>query len=691
MKPPPLLLLVVLVSSSAAVDTNANPIQKVIDMIAGLQSSCIQEGEDEQKAYNKYSEMCSDRSRELHQEIKTGKATSQDLTAVVSKAAADIAVFQEKISSTASAASDADAELKTATGVRNKEAADFKADEAEMQRALSTLERAISIIKRDGPKASLAQVQSMESVTQVLQAMAEASQVNSYDAAKLTALVQSSSASSQEDSEDEDEDDAAGAPSAATYKKQSGGIVETMENVLEKAQGQLEESRQAEAKAKNAYELVQQSLVDRKKTLDAELSEAKSDMAATEESKATAEGDLQSTKKELAEDIKDLEDLHRGCMDKATAFEDSTTARNEELKALAEAKKIIVESTGGAEKQEYNLVQTSFLQVRSASSSDAASSALHVVRQLAYDVRSPSMLELSNRIWKAVRVSDATGADPFRKVKGLISDMINKLQDEAEADATKKAYCDKEMGETQNAKADKEDDIEKLSTKIDVMSSKSKKLKAQVATTKKELAELARAQAKLDQARQEEKALFKKNKPEMEQGLEGVKKALKVLRDYYAKDDSSSGGGAAGGIVGMLEVVESDFTKSIANMISAEEQAQSEYNTETNDNSVSRATKEEDAKFKTAEYVALDKSITEATTDRTGVDEELSAVLEYFKGIKKECIAKPDSYAERVKKREREMAGLKEALERLEADAALIQLKTSHRTLRGSLRLAIND
>jgi hypothetical protein len=32
----------------------------------------------------------------------------------------------------------------------------------------------------------------------------------------------------------------------------------------------------------------------------------------------------------------------------------------------------------------------------------------------------------------------------------------------------------------------------------------------------------------------EEKAVYAKNKPVMEQGLDGIKKALKVLRDYYA-------------------------------------------------------------------------------------------------------------------------------------------------------------
>merc|ERR1712079_163966 len=141
------------------------------------------------------------------------------------------------------------------------------------------------------------------------------------------------------------------------------------------------------------------------------------------------------------------------------------------------------------------------------------------------------------------------------------------LEKEAEADATEKAFCDKELAETNTKKDDKTSEIKKLTTKIDQMTSRSAQLKAAVAEVENGLAALAKAQAGMDAVRLEEKDEYGSAKKEMEEGIKGVRLALKVLRDYYAKDKAHAadvGGGA--GVVGILEVVESDFSKGLIEM-----------------------------------------------------------------------------------------------------------------------------
>merc|ERR1719231_1504051 len=197
----------------------------------------------------------------------------------------------------------------------------------------------------------------------------------------------------------------------------------------------------------------------------------------------------------------------------------------------------------------------------------------------------------------------AGGDDPFAKVKGLISEMIDRLIKEAEADASHKAYCDKEMSETEQKKEELTDEIEALSTKIDKMTAQSAKLKEEVAVLSKELADLAKTQAEMDKVREEEHAAYVTNKAEMEEGLEGIKLALKVLREYYAKEDKAheAAEGAGGGIIGMLEVIESDFTKGLAEIIATEQTAQAEYEQRTKENEITKTTKEQDVKYKGAE------------------------------------------------------------------------------------------
>merc|ERR1719281_2311577 len=165
----------------------------------------------------------------------------------------------------------------------------------------------------------------------------------------------------------------------------------------------------------------------------------------------------------------------------------------------------------------------------------------------------------------------------------------------------------------------------------------------------------------------------------MEQGLEGVKLALKVLRDYYAKEDKAHAAaeGAGAGIIGMLEVVESDFSKGLAEMISVEDAAVAEYEKQTKENEIAKTTKEQDVKYKTKEAKSLDKAIVEHSSDREGLQTELDAVLDYWEKIKEQCIAKAEPYEERKKRREAEIAGLKEALAILEGEAALLQKGTS--------------
>ena len=78
----------------------------------------------------------------------------------------------------------------------------------------------------------------------------------------------------------------------------------------------------------------------------------------------------------------------------------------------------------------------------------------------------------------------------------------------------------------------------------------------------------------------------------------------------------------------------------------------------------------------------LDKNVAELSTDLDSTSEELSAVLKGLDKLNEMCVAKAEPYAEKKARRESEIAGLKEALQILEGEAALLQKSAKH-ALRG--------
>jgi len=686
--------ILVLAMTGVAMAGKVSPIEKIIQMISELQQKIIKEGEDAQAIYKEFAEWCEDESKNLRFEIKTAKGEMKQLNSVIEEAKADIEDEETKIEELSGQMSTDEADLKAATAIRKKENEDFRKEEKELTDTVDALERAISILEREmSGGASLMQIRDAKKVVQSLKLVVEASGISLGDKSKLTALLQnqqsedSVSAMEDNDSMSQKEDDmSVGAPDPAVYESKSGGIVDVLNDLLDKAEASLAEARKKEKVSQMNYDLLKQSLVDAMKFGTAEMDKSKKRKAEAQETQATAEGDLAVTTKELTEDMTELSGVHHDCMTKATDFEAETQSRGEELKALATAKKVIIEKVGGA------LVQTSddddspsFLQVSAKSRTsmrDGENVGVQVsrqVRSLAKQLSSRALVQLADRIAAASQMSAANGEDPFAKVKGLITTMIEKLLKEAEEEAKKKAYCDKEMSETKAKKDEFETEIEDLTAKIDKMSAEAKKLKGEVAVLTKELADLEKSQAEADKLRLEEKASYEKNKAEMEEGLDGIKIALKVLRDYYAKDDASheKASGASAGIIGLLEVAEADFAKGLEEMISVEEAAVTEYEKLTKENEIAKTTKEQDVKYKSKEAKSLDKTAAEATADRDGIETELDAVLEYYDKIKEECIAKADSYEEKVKRRNAEIEGLKNALAILEGEAVLLQTKAT--------------
>jgi len=696
---------------------DVSPVSKVLTLLDRLELKVIEDGKTEQIAYTEYVQWCQGGAKDKNYEIVTAKSSIEDLTATIGQADSDIETSSSKVEDLAAAINTNNVDLKAAANIRKKENDEFTATQKELVDAVDTLERAINILQRKMAGSAMLQQKvnkkDVRSMIHALNVIVDAAALSLHDKNKLLGLVQNS-----EDADDEEDDEMLGAPDPEAYKSHGSSIVDVLEDLKQKAVSELDEARKEEMNSKHAFEMTHQSLDDQIAADTKEMNAAKTTKHEGTETKANAEGEITVTKKDLADAESVLKNMKGDCMARSADHETSVKNRDEELKAIGAAKKIINEMTAGAADQSYKGAAV-FLQLQKeiaegggAEEHDqvheqqlaaklvtrvdlAGFEVVNLVRKLAREQKSAAMAQLAGRISAAMREGQGAGDDPFVKVKNLISEMINRLIKETGEEAQHKAYCDKEMAETSKKTGELKYDIEKLSSKIDKAKSDSAMLKEEVGELQKEIAEIDKSQGTSDECRRDEKKTYAEAVADLKQGLDGIRQALKILRDYYATDTSllqqpappqnqEKSSGAGGGILGMLEVIEADFGKSLATTEMIEETAATAYQRMSAENRVSKSMKEKDVEYKTKTAVSNDKMAMELSSDLSSNQNELDAVLQYTTNIRGMCELKPESYDDRKGRREAELQGLKEALQILEGEAVFLQhmvAKSNHAAL----------
>merc|ERR1719443_738637 len=483
-------------------------------------------------------------------------------------------------------------------------------------------------------------------------------------------------------SEDSDEDlDFQPQGKVVAFESSSGGILDTIADMQEKAEASLSSTRKDEMEAAHAYAMVKQSLEDEISVAKKMLSEATLTRSTTTEELNTAQASLSETKTTLEADEKYLEELKQSCTTKATEWAARQKQASEETAAIQKAKDILSEGVKV-------FLQTSShtrLQSETEASLDARSQVVSILKKLARTENSYALAQLASQ----------ARSDPFGKIRGLIEEMIAKLTDEAAEEADQKSFCDEELSESKAKQADLSGKLDKTSARISKAEAGKAKLLEEIKVLETEISEMDAGQAEATKVRQEEHEEYLKASKDFKDSAAAVAKAIDVLNEYYssaafvqvaAKQPDASFGGAKGDvgstIVSVLEVAESDFPSLLAESEADESAAQEAYDKLTQENAVTKATKTGDIKAKTSEVKQIEVALGNYKENKATVTEELDAVLAYLDKLKPQCETKVMSYADKKAKREQEIAGLKEALTILSGEAFL-QVKA---TLRGVRR-----
>merc|ERR1719235_1146673 len=258
----------VLCTYASAVTISVSPIEKVLQLLGDLQAKVIKEGEGQQQIYEEFTDWCKDTAKETQFELKTERSAKERFAAA-----------EEDATSTVT-----EATLKKATALRKKEHADFLDADKELGETISMLRRALAILQKEMGKGALLQTAAMAKVADSLGALVEASSLSTLDKTKLQVLLEAGEDDAQEPEE----------------KGQSKGIIETMEDMLEKSEEQQSAGQKAEMEAAHHFDMLKLSLEDGITAETKELAESKKEKAMAEEKNAEAAGNLERSKKEIA-------------------------------------------------------------------------------------------------------------------------------------------------------------------------------------------------------------------------------------------------------------------------------------------------------------------------------------------------------------------------------------------------------
>merc|ERR1719515_613348 len=244
----------------------------------------------------------------------------ETLKADIAKYAADAEMLGKEIAQHEEDIAVWNGDMKAATKVREIEKADYDAMHKDYSESIDALERAIQVLKKqayDRKQASLAQLEALKHMNLIPQ---EAKQI-------ITAFVATGEDETLEDK----------APEANAYEFQSQGIIDMLQKLLDKFTEERKILEKEEVDSVHAYEMLKQDLENSIEQGTADRDRKAETKAKKLQAKADAEGDLTDTTTTMEDDVKYLTDLTATCEEKANAFAERQTLRQEELEAITRA------------------------------------------------------------------------------------------------------------------------------------------------------------------------------------------------------------------------------------------------------------------------------------------------------------------------------------------------------------------
>mmetsp|Transcript_6782 Transcript_6782/g.20648 ORF Transcript_6782/g.20648 Transcript_6782/m.20648 type:complete len:701 (-) Transcript_6782:102-2204(-) len=680
------------------------PLDKVVSMMEGLQNKVIQEGEAEAVTYNKFACFCKDATKEKTDSIKKGTDEKDGLLSSIEELQTTRSTLDDDIEDIESAIEKLEKDIKEAKETRKEGKKLYTANAADLKGAIFAVEGAMKALTAS-KKPSLIQFQSMAKTIKTAAMLADALGFGaSAGNGKLALFLQQ-------------------APEIATtdYDFHSQDILDTFDKLLTDFKEKMAEVHQDEQTAESEHAILLQEKTQQVELKEAELARKQKQKERTQADIAEGSQQLTVVAATILDDQEYLKKLAATCHEKAKTSDQRLEARQAELTTLSQVIGIIkgavgdkvssktirfnqqavnvrvaqavARSEGAMEALEADAEATeasdgaplAFLQLakrnlRGGPAADGGRTVIaNLLKRKGGDLRSTLLTALASRIL----------ADPFAKIKELIQELIERLMQEASNEASQKAWCDKAMHESTKKRDRAAVEIEDMNSEMAKLEAFRDKLAEEVEILGKEITELEDERTKAEKIRADEKKENAATVEEAEQGLDALGEAIKVLDRFYkttakekvelslaqrgpledAPETSFETGeaykgsqNAVDGILGMMDVMKSDFERTMSETEAAEAEAAQEHTEFLFETGKSLATKEEAVKQKNRQKETAEGKLSTLDEDLTSQMTLLESAIKELLELKPTCIDTGMTYEERVARREQEMKALENAL-----------------------------
>mmetsp|Transcript_6692 Transcript_6692/g.15035 ORF Transcript_6692/g.15035 Transcript_6692/m.15035 type:complete len:674 (-) Transcript_6692:24-2045(-) len=642
-------------------------VQKVIQLLDNMADKGKAEMQEEQVSFAKYSEFCKNTAASKESSIAKSKEDIEDLQAEIGQLTSQIGELGREITQLAQDATKWNSEVEQAEADRAKEHQEYLDQLKDYSESLDALDRAIAELKKHSGKvaqASLLQLTARKELPLAARRVIQTFLDEDPETAREIGMLQ-------------------GPPEANAYESHGSSIIELLEKLKDKFRSQKGDLEKDEMNAQHSHDMVVQDLKAQIKHADRQRSDKEQRSQSKSERKSAAGGELSDTEAVLKEDEDYYAELTSECEQKHSDFSERQSLRKGELEAIEQAIQILsspemaVDGTT-ARDQKYGFVATSFLQLRSNVKNPEQARVAAFLSTEGARLGSQALAQLAGRVQD----------DVFSNVKKMIRDMMRKLQQQAEEEAEHKGWCDTELGTNKQTRDTKSESLDQVSSEIEELEATISKLDSEVGDLTAAVSDLRAAMEKATADRKAEQEKNETTIAEAKEAQHAVSKATSVLKDFYAKAGKATAltqitiadigapetfsepytgmQGANGGVVGLLEVILSDFVKLERETTMAEAQAEKEFQKFMVEAKRDSAVKGRDSEHRTRQRQEAESSLVRRQQEKSTTTEELEAAERYYEKLRPSCIDEGVSYEERVSKREDEIKSLKEALTLLE-------------------------